>query len=47
MIVSIEQHVEWIARLPAVPCASTSSNAIEADASDAEHEWVEHVNEVG
>ena len=46
MIVSIEQHVDWIADCVDVPAPAAASATIEATV-EAEDAWVEHVNEVG
>ena len=45
MIVSIEQHVDWITDCPH-PARSEGDDVIEAT-EDAEHGWVKHVAEVG
>ena len=45
MIVSIEQHVNWIARC-ILYMRINSKQVIEADL-DAENEWVEHTNDLG
>ena len=47
MVVSIEQHVEWISRLHRATCASTGYAAASRRRTEAEDEWVQHVAEVG
>ena len=46
MIVSIEQHVDWIADCLALP-ARARPRARSRPRVEAEDAWVEHVNEVG
>ena len=45
MVVSIEQHVDWIARLPRAIWREHGFDRIEATL-EAEDAWVQHVNEV-
>ena len=45
MVVAIEQHVDWIGRLPGIPAAREARAPIEAT-QEAQDAWVDHVNSV-